>query len=128
MVSPSSNRWSRAVTGETLDCRLRLMFKGYELTFNVECHVVSWGTGRQAADLPDHPRWTGPGEVLRKTIRAFLSGQLITFEGIASSSDAQTERQRRQRVENLEEEEEQRDEAVAGNAMRAMRPSVLARW
>ncbi|MEZ5838470.1 MAG: PilZ domain-containing protein [Geminicoccaceae bacterium] len=101
-----------AVTGETLDCRLRLMFKGYELTFNVECHVVSGGQDGKPQTFQITSMDEAQREVLRKTIRAFLSGQLITFEGLLLPSDAQTERQRRQRVEDLEEEEEQRDEAV----------------
>ncbi|MEZ5826097.1 MAG: PilZ domain-containing protein [Geminicoccaceae bacterium] len=92
--------------GETLHCRLRLLFKGYELTFNVKAHSVS-------DDHEGHPRTfqisemdEAQREVLRKTIRAYLSGQLVTFEGLLLPSDAQTERQRRAREEELEEKPE----------------------
>ena len=90
-----------AAVGEVARFRLRLLFKGYELTFNVEAHAVS-------EDHEGHPRTfritemdEAQREVLRKTIRAFLSGQLVTFEGLLLPSDTQTERQRRNREEEV---------------------------
>ena len=109
------------VTG-VIDARLRLLFKGCELTFQAEAKPVedqsgNYGTAFQIMAMDDAQR-----EVLRKTIRAYLAGQLITFEGLLLPSDVQTERQRQQR----ENEEDEADAAAASPWQRATRYGLLA--
>ena len=90
---------------EPIDCRLRLLFKGCELTFQLQVKPVDLGLRGRVNKFQITWMEEAQREVLRKTIRAFLAGQLMTFEGLLLPADAQTERQRREHQEALERQE-----------------------
>ncbi|MGI9450768.1 MAG: HlyD family efflux transporter periplasmic adaptor subunit [Geminicoccaceae bacterium] len=75
------------------DFTIHLLFHGYRLTINVSASRVRQIeteklNGFRIVKIDD-----AQAEVLRKVLRAHLSGQLITLDGVLTAADSQTARQ-----------------------------------
>ena len=84
---------SPAIDDDVVDSfTLHLLFHGYRLTVEVKASRVRQIeteklNGFQIVEIDD-----AQAEVLRKVLRAHLSGQLITLDGVLTSADSQTAR------------------------------------
>lgn len=84
---------SPAIDDDVIDAfTLHLLFHGYRLTIEVKASRVRQIeteklNGFQIVEIDD-----AQAEVLRKVLRAHLSGQLITLDGVLTSADSQTAR------------------------------------
>jgi hypothetical protein len=74
------------------DFVLRLLFRGYALTVNVRATSVRLVAEHDLSGFRIVAIEDDQLEVLRKILRAYLGGQLVTLEGLLVAADSQTAR------------------------------------